>query len=77
MKAVIKSISILLFTVLMSCNNKRSEPQPKEEGVIDSVLEEEGQKVKEVNEGIREGFDESSEELKEKTKELLTDSITP
>lgn len=75
MRVILKSVFIFLFSVMMSCINKNAEPQQKENGTIDSVMEEEGQKVREVNEGIKEGFDESTEELKEKTKELLSDSI--
>ncbi len=53
---------ILLLAVMMSCSNKNAKPQ-KEENFIDSVMEKEGQKVKDVNEGIKDGFDESTKEL--------------
>ena len=74
MKTIIKSITIISLTLIMSCSNNM-EPQPNEESSIDSALEESGEKVKDVNEGIKKGYEESKEEIKEKTKELLADSI--
>lgn len=77
MKKIFKLCFFISLGIVMSCSNIKTDPHQKDENTIDSVLEEKGEKVKDVNEGIREGFEESKDELQNRTEELLTDSIAP